>query len=93
MKNKKQEFRNSDVWKTFSRNLREKRGGKCEFCGSKSKRLGVHHKNPDDYENISDENDFKVLCFACHKLIENVGKRKDKSSVPCRFKDFIGGIN
>jgi DNA-directed RNA polymerase subunit RPC12/RpoP len=91
MKNKKKEFRNSEAWKTFSKNLRNKRGNKCEFCGSKSKNLGVHHKNPDCYENISNENDFKVLCFSCHKLIENIGKRKDKSSIPYYFLDFIAG--
>jgi 5-methylcytosine-specific restriction endonuclease McrA len=85
----KKEFRKSETWKTFSEYLRNKRGNKCEFCGSKSKRLGVHHLIPGDYNNVSNENDFKVLCFSCHKLIENIGRRKDKNTIPCYFLDFI----
>jgi len=71
----KKEFRQTKEWKVFSRNLRNKHGGKCELCYSKSN-VGVHHLNEQDYENISNEDDFSVVCFTCHKRLHNLASSK-----------------
>ena len=70
-------FRKTKEWKDFSSMMRAKHTV-CECCGTKSKRLQVHHAFPDDYKNLDEEN-FYVLCSSCHRFIERAGRIKPEN--------------
>ena len=59
-----------DSWKTFAADLKARRGGRCECCGS-PEALEVHHlKYPDDkMDEVAYRNEkfLIVLCRNCHE--------------------------
>lgn len=63
------DFLNSADWKSFAEQLKIKRGGKCEICGS-DERLEVHHLRY--VGNLMEEDDVKVLCHSCHECMERM---------------------
>lgn len=69
----KSKFRKTPEWKNFTKELKEERGNKCEFCGIDTGRsLVVHHIYlSDDKRNYTklEPSRFKVLCPLCHKSI------------------------
>jgi len=71
----KKEFRKTKEWIEFSKRLREKHNYRCELCGSKIG-VGVHHIREENYEDLSDENNFVVCCFVDHKRIHNLASSK-----------------
>jgi 5-methylcytosine-specific restriction endonuclease McrA len=70
-------------------------GGKCLYCGNRSK-INVHHRNYDNLGNEDPANDLMILCYECHKKmhideknlkfaqieqhLEEVKKRKEEIS-------------
>lgn len=69
----KSAFRKTPEWKNFTKELKEERGNRCEFCGIDTGRaLVVHHKYlSDDKRNYTklEKSRFLVLCPLCHKSI------------------------
>lgn len=71
-------FRESKEWKMFCILMRTRTDNRCECCGirhAKGKGLNVHHKNPSEYENLENTDDFAVLCYSCHREVERLAKR------------------
>ena len=64
-------FRQSKRWKEFRRQLIKDRGPICELCGAKSKKINVHHKDPDHYEDLTPSK-FVLLCPQCHRPAERI---------------------
>jgi hypothetical protein len=69
-------------WISFSKNLKIKRGNKCEFenCEN-SLNLVCHHidGDSDHYDDLSDENKFKILCRKHHSIIHYGKERYTKN--------------
>lgn len=63
------DFLNSADWKSFAEQLKIKRGGKCEICGS-DESLEAHHLRYSN--NLMNEDDLIVLCDSCHGCIERM---------------------
>jgi hypothetical protein len=63
------EYINSIDWKIKSRVFIGRRGYKCERCGvtAEEKQLFAHHLH---YKTLGceEDEDIKVVCFACHKI-------------------------
>lgn len=77
-KNAHSKYRESKVWKEFCLMMRTKADNRCQCCGirhAKGKGLNCHHKNPSDYENLDNPDDFVVLCYSCHREVERLAKR------------------
>lgn len=66
---KKDQFRKSWKWREFVKHMLSIRNNQCEICHT-DKDLIVHHKNPLKYEDLSNVNDFAVLCCRCHLKVE-----------------------
>lgn len=66
---KKSQFRKSWKWQSFCKHMLSIRNNQCEICHT-TKDLIVHHKDPLRYENLSNVNDFAVLCCSCHLKVE-----------------------
>lgn len=51
--------------------LKERSGGKCEFCGRENKRLYVHHVLPFSHfpEYYKDLDNMLYICNSCHNMI------------------------
>lgn len=62
------EYLASDEWKETREEIKDKRGRKCEICGS-TENLVVHHTKP-AYNYLHDEVNhielMRVLCKKCH---------------------------
>lgn len=41
-----------------------------EKRGKLQKMLNIHHLNPDRYDDLSNDDDFRVLCTTCHETVE-----------------------
>jgi hypothetical protein len=54
MKENREKFRNTSIWKKFAKELKNKKGQLCECCGCKSSRLNVHHLYPKEYDNLDE---------------------------------------
>lgn len=68
-------FRSTSRWREFRSRLLEERGYRCACCGIKKKKgLQIHHKDPDQYEDLTSEK-FVILCSDCHGLVEKMAKR------------------
>lgn len=65
----KSEFRKSPEWKYFVKHMLNLRNHQCEICHT-SEQLVVHHKDPLRYKDLSNVNNFAVLCCRCHLKIE-----------------------
>lgn len=90
----KTEFRKTKKWRDFTRRLKTERSPTCECCGCKSKKLAVHHINPENYTDLNPEN-FALLCNLCHKSVSFLERIKKENWskynhiwVEC-FKRFI----
>lgn len=66
---KKSQFRKSWEWKEFCKRMLRLRNNQCEICHT-DKDLIVHHKDPLKYEDLSNVNNFAVLCCRCHLKVE-----------------------
>jgi hypothetical protein len=66
---RKGQFRKSAAWRDFCSHLIETRGCACERCGNTDPGLQVHHRSPEQYDNLNEEL-FVVLCGRCHLQIE-----------------------
>lgn len=84
---KKDQFRKSSKWRDFVKHMLMIRSNKCEICHT-DKDLVVHHKNPLDYENLSDVDDFAVLCCRCHLKIEANCKSKELMDAHPEYKKW-----
>lgn len=85
----KSAFRKTPEWKNFTKEIKEERGNKCEFCGiDTGKSLVVHHKYlSNDKRNYTklEKDRFFVLCPLCHKSIHRwhaTWNRKRKPATP-----------
>ena len=60
-----QERISSEPWKSLRREIIEKRGNRCERCGSEGNSLALHHVH---YRSLGNEQpeDVELLCSACH---------------------------
>lgn len=70
-------YRKTSQWKDWRKYLLHKRGCVCEMCGI-PKRVGlqIHHLDEAHYKDLT-EIKFKILCGRCHRLIEQIIRRKD----------------
>ena len=59
-----QEYLQSDYWKLFASEAKERVGNRCQLCNSEGS-LHVHHRT---YERLGEElpDDVTVLCADCH---------------------------
>jgi hypothetical protein len=87
IKEARDKFRQTDKWISFSKHLRNIHK-ECECCTLKSKNLNVHHLFPKEYDNLQ-EDKFVVVCHSCHKTIESLSKKIDKSHIPDWWKQFL----
>lgn len=67
----KTEFRKSIEWKKFRKQLLSSRPLVCECCGTATKRLSVHHKDPEHYDDLTPDK-FSLLCSMCHKCVSRL---------------------
>ena len=73
-KNRRTEYEKyirSEVWRKFSKMIRDKRGNKCEKCDIQACEteegfLHVHHLHYDNFQHEKEE-DVQVLCTPCHE--------------------------
>lgn len=84
---KKDQFRKSREWKDFCKHMLSIRNNQCEICHT-TKDLIVHHKNPLDYENLSNVNDFAVLCCSCHLKIEANCQSQEKMDAHPEYRKW-----
>ena len=75
-------FRKTVAWKDHRLSILKERNYQCEICqavhkGMMSRRLDVHHKDPDNYTNL-DKDKFLLLCHQCHDYFHNIARRKIK---------------
>lgn len=56
---------NSAKWRSFKASVVAERGKKCQRCGTKTKKLELHHIH---YRNFGNEapDDVELLCNICH---------------------------
>lgn len=66
---RKSQFRKSSTWKSFVQRMLNLRNNECEICHTKEN-LIVHHKDPLRYVDLSNVNNFAVLCNKCHLKVE-----------------------
>jgi hypothetical protein len=83
-KENKDKFRMTSHWKRFANHKKHV----CEFCTCKSKNTQLHHLDPKNYDNL-DRKEFKELCYSCHTKVQQLSRRKDRSSVPEYFLPFL----
>jgi 5-methylcytosine-specific restriction endonuclease McrA len=79
----KSKIRNSKEWKELREVVFERQGGICPFCNNKLfKGFNVHHKNEslEDYGNFNNLEDFIALHRGCHKIIEELHRKKNLPS-------------
>jgi hypothetical protein len=86
-KEARDKFRMTGMWTSFSKRLRNTHK-ECECCSLKSKNLNVHHKTPKEYDILEEER-FAVLCHSCHRTVESLSRRTDKSHIPDWWKQFL----
>jgi 5-methylcytosine-specific restriction endonuclease McrA len=74
----RKKFLQSKSWKLFRKIIIERDHSTCCLCHTKTKRPKVHHIVQDKtlYKNL-DENNFVVLCSACHDFISAMIPRKN----------------
>ena len=79
----KAKFRASKKWKEFRCIKYTEQGGRCLICGMKlGKTANLHHINlrEEDYQDLSNPDNFVFLCHSCHEYIHHKWKayiRKD----------------
>ena len=78
----KKNYRATKKWKLFRFSILEKYNFYCQLCnqklkGKKSRRLHIHHIDPDTYGNENVE-DVVLLCAACHQELERLISKKIK---------------
>jgi hypothetical protein len=91
----KRQFRVTKTWKNFRKEVLDEREYRCELCGvqRKSKQLDLHHVSETDY-TLPDKDKVRVLCSGCHKWINILESRKDKTGTKYTrpiIGAFIGG--
>lgn len=94
----KEAFRKSKEWRDFRKKLIEKRGTQCACCGRKTKLLQLHHICPENYNDLSNEENFALLCCYCHKGVSDLERCKPENRTKLRsaecnryFGRFIKG--
>lgn len=68
----KTKFRASKKWKDFRHSKYVEQGGKCPVCGMKlGKTANLHHIDlrAENYQDLSNSNNFVFLCRTCHEFI------------------------
>lgn len=84
----KVEFRKSKEWRCFRKQLLEERGYVCECCGKKTKYLDCHHKDPENYTDLTTEK-FALLCKSCHSCVSDVERIKPENREKLRSKEYL----
>lgn len=84
---KKSQFRKSWTWKSFCQRMLNLRNNQCEICHT-TKDLIVHHKDPLNYEKLTNVNDFAVLCNKCHLKIEANCKSQELMDLHPEYKKW-----
>lgn len=84
----KVEFRKSKEWRCFRKQLLEERGYVCECCGRKTKYLDCHHKDPENYTDLTPEK-FALLCKSCHSCVSDVERIKPENREKLRNKEYL----
>lgn len=74
----KQQFRATSKWKNWCKYLKNKRGLRCECCGTSTKRLSVHHMDEKNYKDLKEEK-FVLLCNMCHKSVSRLERIKPEN--------------
>lgn len=90
-------FRQTQRWKNFRETLKILRNCTCELCGivkrtgREQAKLNVHHLNPDQYTDVSNIDDFALLCYTCHEIVEYWVRRinSKKFSAPPNFATWF----
>lgn len=84
----KVEFRKSKEWRCFRKQLLEERGNICECCGRHTKWLDCHHKDPENYTDLTPEK-FALLCHSCHYCVTDVERIKPDNREKLRSKEYL----
>lgn len=97
--NKKTKFRNTIEWKDFRAQFIQDNDGLCSFCGinhsKHTRKLELHHKdlNPLHYTDISNPNNFCLLCTNCHRTVHQFYTRVKSKKQPTRNKIMIDVVS
>lgn len=77
----KEEVRRTKAWKDFRKEIIEERGSICECCGTKTKRISLHHADEslEHYADFTDKSKFFLVCSLCHKNIERLARIKPEN--------------
>lgn len=84
---KKDQFRKSYEWKRFCKHMISIRNNQCEICHT-NKDLIVHHKDPIRYADLSNVNNFAVLCCSCHLKVEANCKSQELMDAHPEYKKW-----
>lgn len=60
----------------------------CECCGKKTKYLDCHHKDPENYTDLTTEK-FALLCKSCHSCVSDVERIKPENREKLRSKEYL----
>jgi hypothetical protein len=71
----KSRYRRTSDWRFFRKSALKRN---CELCGSQSKKLHLHHRDPEHYDRLEPEL-FSTLCGVCHRFIEHHARKKKLS--------------
>ena len=77
----KESVRRTKAWRTFRQEVIEERGSICECCGTKTKRISLHHADEslEHYADFTDKSKFFLVCSLCHKSIERLARIKPEN--------------
>jgi hypothetical protein len=85
----KNKIRNTDEWKGLRYKVYDLQNGICPFCNGKLfKGYNLHHKDDriENYGDFSDMDNFVALHRGCHKIIEELHRKKN---LPLELKAII----
>jgi 5-methylcytosine-specific restriction endonuclease McrA len=76
----KNKIRRGNDWKNLRQAIFERQKGICPFCNNKLlKGFNVHHKDDslENYGNFNNLDNFVALHRGCHKIIEELHRKKN----------------
>lgn len=92
--NEKTKFRSSKEWTDFRKGIISKKNNTCDCCGVYFKdmsKLNLHHRNLDssEYTNISNPDNFSLLCSTCHDIAHSLHTKIISKRNPTNNADLL----
>lgn len=90
----KSKFRATNEWTEFRKGIIQKKNNKCDCCGiffKDTSKLNLHHKNLDsaEYTNISNPDNFSLLCSTCHDISHSLHTKIISKKNPTNNSDIL----